>query len=236
MSQDLLVDLLAPPCGAILFLFLGWTSSRAIAGGQPLSSHTKRVLGHGALFILGALYAISLGSALRWPLSAPVIIASAWATALLLVALWHRRLPQASRKISNPVVRRAHLRQGFAVVALLISLVMATIEWDFVGKHQGHLLGALLWSAGVVGSILLAQGNRRATVIVTMRAYLVLVVIGAMAGEKAAGLIFAAFAVAIYVAVEKLWKKPQPPVLELEALSRDPEARGNGSHVETKRH
>jgi hypothetical protein len=193
---------------------------------------------YGVVWVLGGGYLI-LGAIALYspPFYLLIALFFAWGALVSFIA-WrrHRRSRPAPETASNPAERRAHLRQGFAVVALLISLVIATMEWDFVGEHQGHLLGALLWSAGVVGSILLAQGNRRATVIVTMRAYLVLVVIGAMAGEKAAGLIFAAFAVAIYVAVEKLWKKPQPPVLELEALSRDPEARGNGSHVETKRH
>lgn len=230
-------DFIMPVALSAAFLGLSWTSMRSINGGRPLRAVQRGMLIYGSLFVLGAGYLAFTGSALGLRLDGWVILFAAWGAFLTFVAWYrHRRWHAASGKPSNPAERRARLRQGFAVVALLVTLVIATIEWDFVWEHQDHWLAVSLWSAGVVGSILLAYGNRRTTVIVTLRAYLVLMVIGVIAEHQTAALIFLAIAAAVYLGLEKLWKKPQPPVLDLEALSREPSAGSDDSHAATKRH
>lgn len=237
---DVLIDILAAPLMALFVGLMGWGSARSINGGRALSPHQRGTLFYACWFTLGMGYAIllgpHLGSLVGWPpLWIPILVA--WG-ALLAYIVWrrYRRRAAGSTTVIDRSQRRAHLRQGFAVMAFLISLILASIEWVLVvGKH-GHLIAAILWTVGVVGSILLAQGNRRATVIVTMRAYLVLVVIGAIAEEKAAGLIFAGVAGAVYVALEKLWKRPEPPVLDLNALAEESSRDPDNSNAQFKQH
>jgi len=229
-------DALMPVALAAVFLVLGWTSTRSINGGRPLNRVQRGMLAYGSSFVLGAGYLAFVGSLLHLKSGYWVALIAGWGAILGYIA-WRRYKHHraTSPNVSNPARRGSNLRQGFAVVALLISLVMSSVEWDVFIEHQGHLVAALLCSAAVVGSILLAYGNRRTTVIVTLRAYLVLVVIGAITERKEAGLIFAAIAGAIYLLLEKLWKKPQPPVLDFEALSHGSDAGSAESHATIKR-
>lgn len=236
MTADIF-DFIMPVVLGAAFLGLGWTSMRSINGGRPLRSVQRGMLVYGSLFVLGAGYLALTGSAFGLRPDVWVILFVAWACALAMVAWYrYRRSHTAPGKPSIPAQQRAHLRQGFAVVALLVTLLVGTIEWDMVADGQGHLVAALLWSAGVAGSILLAYGNRRTTVVVTLRAYLVLLVIGVIAERKTAGLIAAAIGVAVYFVLEKLWKKPQPPVLDLEALSGEANSKSADSHATAKHH
>ena len=209
------IDIAGVPVLALLWVALAWTSSRSINAGRPLTLVQRSMLRYGVLWVLSGGY-LMLGAIALFSLDfrASIALFFAWGGVLTVIA-WrrHRRARAAAPQTPNAAQRRAHLRQGFAVAALLVSLVASTIEWGFVAEHQWHVLPSLLWSAGVAGSILLAYGNRRTTVIVTLRAYLVLLVIGAIAEQKAAGLIAAGIGAAVYFAVEKIWKKPQPPML-----------------------
>lgn len=222
---------------SLLFLLLSWSSARAISRGRPLSHAQRSIVFFAFVFVLGMSYSMMIGSWLGWPDWGWSLPTAVWGGLLAFIA-WrrHNRSQAVPPRASSAPQRRSNLRQGFAVVALLITLIIATIEWDFVWENQGHLLAALLWSVGVAGSILLAYGNRRTTVIVALRVYLVLMVIGVVAERQTAALVFLAIAAAVYFGLEKLWKKPQPPVLDLEALSGDPRAGTEDSHVETKQH
>src|SRR5579875_1115084 len=220
MSQDLAIDLFASPCLTLVFICMCWVYMRSIRGGRPLTATMKGMLIYGALFLFGMLYVFSAGTALRWR---PVWIAmgsGAWGLVLAYIGWYrHRRHHATSSKVSNPARRRTQFRQGFALVALLVSLVASSVEWDYVVGHQGHWLGALLWSAVVTGSVLLAYGNRRNTMIVALRAYLALAVIGAIAERSLLGIILAACAGVTLFILQRFWKPPTPPVADLEALS-----------------
>lgn len=195
MSQDLLIDLLAPPFVALVFLGMSWAYGHLIRGARPFTPLMRGMMAYGSLFVVGALYAVGIGTALGSRGAWIVLASAAWGLAIAFGA-WrrHARTWAASPGISGPAQRKTNLRQGLAVVTLLISLIVASVEWDFVFVRQGHLLAALLWSAGVLGSILLAYGNRRTTVSVALRAYLVLAVIGAIAERSLPGIVLAACA------------------------------------------
>jgi hypothetical protein len=232
-----LIDILAVPIASGVWVVLVWGLARSM-GGRALTPIQRKMLGYGFVWVLGGGYVMLLATAIL-QLTFPESIGLFFLCAVPVVLIaWrrHRRARAASPNFSDPAQKKVELRQGLALVALLVSLIASSIEWEYVLDREGHWLGAMLWSMGVVGAILLAYGNRRATVIMGLRAYLGLLVIGAIAERKMAGLILAGVGGAVYVSLERIWKKSQPPVLELEALSRDPEARGNGSHVETKRH
>jgi hypothetical protein len=70
---------------------------------------------------------------------------------------------------------------GLPTSLLLVCLIGAAIEWEYVVENKGRLWVALLWSAGVAIAIWLAGTNRRATIIFGLRAFLGLLVIGTIA-------------------------------------------------------
>jgi hypothetical protein len=62
MKIDLL-DLLAPPVGAIVWLLLSWLYARAVSLGRPFSRIQKGMISCGLLFVLGMRYLIMFGVA-----------------------------------------------------------------------------------------------------------------------------------------------------------------------------
>lgn len=219
MSQDLLVDLFAPPAGALLFLAMTWAYGRALRGSSPLTPVMKGIMVYGSLFLLGMLYAVSVGTALSLRVIWIVLVSALWAVLLGGVAWRHTHRARAtSPSTSTPTFTKAKFRQGFALVVLLVSLIASSIEWDYVVGHQGHWVAATLWTAGVTGSVLLAYGNRRETVIVALRAYLALAVIGAIAERSLPGIVLAACAGITLLIVQRFWKTPVPPIDDLKSL------------------
>jgi hypothetical protein len=196
------IDVIFPLPTGLVWLFLTWFWARSVNAGQRLSTSQRTMLKFGFIFAVGMGYLLVFVVGLGWPRWLGAVLISAWASLLVWMA-WHRyqRTLGAPSIPSNPARRTASLRQGLSLVALLISLIASSIEWEYVLDHQGHWLGAMLWSTGVVGAILLAYGNRRATVIVGLRAYLGLLVVGAIAERKMAGLILAGVAGAVYVSL-----------------------------------
>ena len=55
-----------PPIGTLVVYGGAYAAARAVAGGQPLSKVTKKVLKWGAVFVLGVGYDMSLTKFLEW--------------------------------------------------------------------------------------------------------------------------------------------------------------------------
>ena len=65
-AADLIFGLLFPPIGTLVVYGGAYAAARAVAGGQPLSKVTKKVLKWGAVFVLGVGYDMSLTKFLEW--------------------------------------------------------------------------------------------------------------------------------------------------------------------------
>ena len=65
-AADLIFGLLFPPIGTLVVYGGAYDAARAVAGGQPLSKVTKKVLKWGAVFVLGVGYDMSLTKFLEW--------------------------------------------------------------------------------------------------------------------------------------------------------------------------
>lgn len=65
-AADLIFGLLFPPIGTLVVYGGAYAAARAVAGGQPLSKVTKKVLKWGAVFVLGVGYDTSLTKFLEW--------------------------------------------------------------------------------------------------------------------------------------------------------------------------
>ncbi len=90
MTFDLL-DFLAPPAGAVLWLFLSWLYARAISGRRPLNSVQKGMIFYGLWFVLGMGYVIMVGGSLHWPTPIILFLVAVWGVAVALVSFWRYR-------------------------------------------------------------------------------------------------------------------------------------------------
>ncbi len=209
-------DISVPGLGALVVLFLSWSAARSINAGRRLSSTQRRVVSYGFFFALGMGYLMLIASELHWPDSLLFVLIGAFAVLLAAVAWFQHRQARAASKAPRSTKRAAdYLREGLPVAGLLVCLIGSAIEWEFVVKGQGRVIVALLWTAGVVSLIWLARRDRRATVVTALRAFLGLLVIGAIAQQNLPALAAVGVTAVVLFLVEKLWK---PAPLQFESL------------------
>ncbi len=196
-------DILAPPIIALVFLALGWISSRNIAGGRPLSSQMKKGLFYGFFFVLGMGYSMAIVAMLDWPRPTWIVLTVAWALLLALVA-WRR-----TRRVSASEIRgksiSAVLAEGIPALGLMLCVIGGAIEWEYIFEGQGRWWVGLLWLMGVAAMVALAGRNRRTTVIVVLRGVVALLIIGAIAERTLPTVIAAAVSGLVLLLLEKLW-------------------------------
>jgi hypothetical protein len=89
-------DVFAPPLVALVVLLLGWSATRAINGGRPLTSIQRNMGWFVPLFILGCGYSMMIVGAFHWPHWTWIPPSAAWAAVLGLVA-WRRHRQRHSR-------------------------------------------------------------------------------------------------------------------------------------------
>jgi hypothetical protein len=82
-------ELLMPPAVSMMFLFLAWSYLRGLNGGRPLDTTQKKMLTYGLLFVLGVLYILVAGHALRWDRPPHIVAGIGWACIVALIA-WRR--------------------------------------------------------------------------------------------------------------------------------------------------
>jgi hypothetical protein len=95
MRLDVL-DIVAPPAGAAVWLLLSCLYARAVSLGRPLSAVQKGMIGYGLLFVLGMGYLIMFGGSLRWTKELMFSLIAAWAAVVGAIA-WRR-----SRRAQGP--------------------------------------------------------------------------------------------------------------------------------------
>jgi Ca2+/Na+ antiporter len=215
-------DLLMPPVVTLVFLFIFWAFTRSLRG-RHLDGVQRKLIGYGCLVVLGGSYICVLGRALGWPVARWNEAAVVWAVLVILFAWWrYKRNRRLTGNQLPKVPARAYISTALPFLGVLVSLVMSAIEWEFVAEGQGHLWQALAWTAALAASIWLARKNRRAAVVMALRVFLVLGVIGAI-GHPSVTLVVALGVVAVvYFLIERLWpKRSDPPILDFESLSRN---------------
>ncbi len=220
-----LVDILGPPVLGVAFLFLSWSQMRMTRGRDGLTSYDKKLLTYGFLFVVGLGYLVLLARELHWPDSLMYVAIGAWGVLLAFIA-WRRyqreraasKAPQSTKQVAD------YLKEGLPVVGLLVCLIGSAIEWESVAKGQGRLIVALLWTGGVALVIWLARRNRRATVVTALRAFLGLLVIGAIAQQSLAAVVAAAVVGGALLLLQKLWKQKSDGVEAPESLFPKPGA------------
>lgn len=209
MIDDPLGQLVAPPLGGLIWLFLGWTWCRTVRAGKPLTSVQKKMLAYGFLFVVVMGYLMGwndqLASAVGFPgrmLWIPLTVA--WGIVLAFFAWRKYRREQASSGTSTKFDLPVFV-EGLARAGLLVALISAALEWVFVVEKEGHLWLALLWTAACVVMIFLAKRDRRGAVLLALRLLVFLAVIGAISRPSiAAGAIAAAIAITL-ILTQKLW-------------------------------
>jgi uncharacterized membrane protein YoaK (UPF0700 family) len=198
-----LAGILVIPIIALVFLLLGWSYGRSITRGQPLTATMRKILLYGFIFVLGTGYSAVLdamfGSRTPW-----VVFPAVWAV-LLSVDAWlrSRKKDTASGAPREPISKQ--LADGLPVVGTIVCLIGAAIDWDLIYEGQGRWPFALLWIAGVAAMVLLARHNRRTTVVVSLRAFAVLLAIGAIARQSLPAFLAAIVVACLLFSLEKLW-------------------------------
>jgi hypothetical protein len=91
ISKIDLLDLLAPPAGAIVWLLLSWLYARSVSLGRPLNRIQKGMIGYGLLFVLGMGYLIMFGGALSWSKASMFSMIAAWAVLVAALAGWRSK-------------------------------------------------------------------------------------------------------------------------------------------------
>lgn len=197
-------DIFAPGILALIFLALGWISSRSIAGGGPLSSQMRKGLFYGFFFVLGMGYSMAVVAMFGWPRPLWIVFTVAWALLLASIAWGRYRQtrtePETPRKPVSVV-----LAEGIPALGLLISVIAGAVEWEYIFEGQGRWWVGVLWLAGVGASIVAARHNRRTTVIVVLRGVLALLIIGAIAQRTPPALVAAAISGLALLLLEKFW-------------------------------
>ena len=85
------LDILAPPIGAVAWLFLSWLYARAVSLGRPLNRVQKGMIVYGFLFVLGMGYLLMFGGALHWQKVALFLSVALWGGLVAAVAWWRYR-------------------------------------------------------------------------------------------------------------------------------------------------
>lgn len=229
------LDIAFPPAGALVWLLLSWFATIGINAGRPLSTVQRGMLKYGFFFALGMCCLIVLVFGLGWPHPLVFVLIAAWG--VLIFYLGWRRSHREQRGVLSaaPKTKVPYLGAGLPTVTLLVCLIGSMVEWGLVVEGSGRLWAAFLWSAGAAASIWLARAHRRPVAITSLRAFIVLAVIGAIAERSLVAVIVAAVAGVILLTLQKLWKPPAPPTLDLEALSRGSQADLDNSHAGLKR-
>lgn len=202
-------QLLFPPLGGLIWLFLSWSWCKTVRAGKPLTGTQKRILGYGFLLVVGVVYLLAWNSQLASAIGFPgrlvwIPLSVAWGVLLALFVWQKYRQEQASSgapaKFDLPVFVESLVRAG-----LLVALIGAVLEWVFVAEKEGHLWLALLWTAAFVAMIFLAKRDRRGAVLLALRLLVLLAVIGAISRPSVvAGVVVAAIAITLFL-TQKLW-------------------------------
>lgn len=198
------VDLLGPPVIALVFLLLSWSAGRSIRRGQPLTSGMRKVLFYGFLFVLGTLYSIAFDAMLGSKRPLWIALTAAWALLLAIVAWRRSKKPDEALKHPHEPISR-QVAEGLPVVAMLVCLIGAAIDWEMIYEGQGRWPFGVLWIAGVFATIWLAGRHRRTTVIVSLRAFVVLLAIGAIARHSLPASIVAIAVACALFSLQKFW-------------------------------
>jgi hypothetical protein len=114
-AADLIFGLLFPPIGTLVVYGGAYAAARAVAGGQPLSKVTKKVLKWGAVFVLGVGYDMSLRKFLEW---SPQTLWTSLPVWCLFTARTERQ--EVLRPLAGEVAfgcRRGHVASGRALRA-----------------------------------------------------------------------------------------------------------------------
>jgi hypothetical protein len=198
------IDIFAPPALGLAFLFLAWAYGRSIQRGQPLTATMRKILLYGFLFVLGSLYSFSIATMLGWKRVPWWAYGIGWAFLLSAVAWWRSwKTDSAPETPREPISRQ--LAEGLPVVGMIVCLIGSAIDWDLIYEGQGRRPFGLLWIAGVAAMILLARRNRRRTVVFSLRAFVVLLAIGAIAQQSLPAFVAAILVACLLFSLEKLW-------------------------------
>jgi hypothetical protein len=229
--QNVIIATVSP----LLPTMMAWGFMRSMHPTRPLGSSERRLLGYGLAFFIAMGYTLMVGPLfLRWPRWVWFTLIAAEGILIFYIAWRRSHLKQpGAPAATEPKV--PYLGAGLPTVTLLVCLVGSVVEWDLVAGRSGRLWVAFLWTAGVVASIWLARKYRHAAVVAALRTFIALAVIGAIAERDAAAVIIAGGAGAVLVVLQKLWRKPQPPFVDLAALSSESEADSKSSHVGIRR-
>ena len=119
-AADLIFGLLFPPIGTLVVDGGAYAAARAVAGGQPLSKVTKKVLKWGAVFVLGVGYDMSLTKFLNGlsRLCGPVCQYGPFSLSVLFTGRTERQ--EVLRPLAGEVAfgcRRGHVASGRALRA-----------------------------------------------------------------------------------------------------------------------
>lgn len=201
-------DILAPGIIALVFLALGWISSRSIAGGGPLSLRMRKGLFYVFFFVLGMGYSMAVVAMFGWPRSLWIVFTVAWALMLAAIAWWRYRQRRPEPETPHEPVS-AVLVQGIPALGLMICVIAGAVEWEYIFERQGRWWVGVLWLAGVAASILAARQNRRTTVIVVLRGVVGLLIIGAIAERTPPVLVAAVVLGLALLLLEKFWHNNQ---------------------------
>jgi hypothetical protein len=197
-------DILAPGIIALVFLALGWISSRSIAGGGPLSSQMRKGLFYGFFFVLGMGYSMAVVAMFGWPRFLWIVFTVAWALLLASIAWWRYRQTRTEPETPHKPVS-AVLAEGIPALGLMICVIAGAVEWEYIFEGQGRWWVGVLWLVGVAVSILAARQNRRTTVIVVLRGVVGLLIIGAIAERTPPALVAAIVLGLALLLLEKFW-------------------------------
>jgi hypothetical protein len=190
----------------VILLALSWSYMRSINVGQPLRPVQRKMLFYGFSFVLGMGCVMLLVSDLHWPKQLMFPLIGIWGALVAGTAWWRHRRSQSQAVSQSP--RRpvsTLLAEALPALGLLICVIACAVEWEYIFKGQGRWWVGVLWLAGVAASILAARQNRRATVIVVLRAVVGLLIIGAIAQRTPPALVAAIVLGLALLLVEKFW-------------------------------
>jgi hypothetical protein len=195
--------ILAVPIIALVCLLLGWLYGRAMTRGQPLTPNIRKMLLYMFVFVLGTGYSALIdamfGSRTPW-----VVFPIVWVILLGGIA-WVRSRSLAGSSVVPREPISARLGEGLPVVGMIVCLIGAAIEWDLIYEGQGRWPFGLLWLAGLAATILIARRNRRTAVVVSLRAFVALLAIGAIAQRSLPAFVAAIVVACVLFSLERLW-------------------------------
>src|SRR5438309_2453922 len=198
-----LVDIFGIPIIALVFLFLSWSAGRSIRRGQPLTPAMRKLLLYGFIFVLGAGYSVAIAEMMERERIPWWAYGIAWALLLSVVAWWRSRKADTAPGAHEPISTR--LGEGLPVVGMIVCLIGTAIEWDLIYEGQGRWPFGMLWLAGLAATILIARRNRRTAIVVSLRAFVALLAIGAIAQRSLSAFVVAIVVACVLFSLERLW-------------------------------